>query len=108
MSRYAIWKWAKANPNRLAEIRAISPRMLSKEIMFDFHDLTSFETGIMRQALPFYTWASKNLAFQFRNMAVNTGTYRNVEKVYRQFKNNAERIAVKKCPNMQSGIFLYQ
>lgn len=90
MTRMAVWKWAKKNPDKLAEINGISPRMLSKEIMFDFNDLTSFETGVMRQILPFYTWASKNIAFQFRNMVINSGKYRNVVKVYNQFNQMSE------------------
>jgi len=90
-SRYAIYKWAKANPTKLSELRSGSARMLSKEVMFDFNDLTSFEVNGMRAIMPFYTWASKNIAFQFRNMMVNSGKYRNVVKMYNSFKENAEK-----------------
>ena len=40
MTRYAIYKWAKANPQKLVELNSDSARMLSKEVMFDFNDLT--------------------------------------------------------------------
>lgn len=35
--------------------------------MFDPSDLTQFENSVMRKIMPFYTWQSKNIAFQVKN-----------------------------------------
>lgn len=72
-------------------------RVLTKEqqagkavgkILFDPTDLTSFEQNTMRNIIPFYNYAKKNLAFQITNMGDNLQKYNKFMKTYNTLKNS--------------------
>lgn len=58
------------------------------KILFDPTDLTSFEQKTMRNIIPFYNYAKKNLAFQITNMGDNLQKYNKFMKTYNTLKNS--------------------
>lgn len=52
------------------------------KMLFDPTDLTAFEQGTMKNIIPFYSYAKKNLAFQINNMGDNLQNYNKLMKTY--------------------------
>ena len=47
---------------------------LTNKIHFEYGDLTGFEQSVMRRAMPFYTYMSRNLPLQLENLATRPAT----------------------------------
>lgn len=58
------------------------------KILFDPTDLTAFEQNTMKNVIPFYNYAKKNLAFQISNMGDNLQNYNKLMKTYNSLKNS--------------------
>lgn len=72
-------------------------KVLSKEqqagrvvgkVLFDPTDLTAFEKNTMKNIIPFYNFAKKNLAFQIDNMGNNLQNYNKMMKTYNSMKDS--------------------
>ena len=46
-----------------------------KKYLFDYGELTAFERGVMRRAIPFYTWLRKNTAVQAEHLFTTPGKF---------------------------------
>lgn len=55
--------------------KSMTDEKFVKFVLFDYADLTSFETNIMKTVFPFYTWAKKNMMFHMKNIMVNSKRY---------------------------------
>lgn len=99
--KYATYLKAKDDPKFLKNlgIEAVDElgRALSKEqqagmavgkILFDPTDLTAFEKNTMKNIIPFYNFAKKNLAFQINNMGDNLQNYNKLMKSYNSIKDS--------------------
>lgn len=99
--KYATYLKAKDDPKFLKNlgIEAVDElgRALSKEqqagmavgkILFDPTDLTAFEKNTMKNVIPFYNFAKKNLAFQINNMGDNLQNYNKLMKAYNSIKDS--------------------
>jgi hypothetical protein len=51
------------------------------DVHFDYAHLTPFERNIARRIMPFYTWSSRNIPFQAKNIVKNPGRYAAYQKV---------------------------
>lgn len=58
------------------------------KMLFDPTDLTAFEQGTMKNIIPFYSYAKKNLAFQISNMGDNLQKYNKLMKTYNSLKDS--------------------
>lgn len=58
------------------------------KILFDPTDLTAFEQNTMKNVIPFYNYAKKNLAFQISNMGDNLQNYNKLMKTYNSLKSS--------------------
>lgn len=60
--------------DRLA--RGFTPEQAVRSVntyLFDYRDVTRFESDVMRRLMPFYTWTRKNLPLQLRSTLENPG-----------------------------------
>lgn len=57
---------------------------------FDYDDLSAFERGVMRRAVPFYTWTRKNLPLQIEMMLTNPKIYNRTFSLKRELERDAE------------------
>ena len=57
---------------------------------FDYDDLSAFERGVMRRAVPFYTWTRKNLPLQIEMMMTNPKIYNRTFSLKRELERDAE------------------
>ena len=57
---------------------------------FDYDDLSAFERGVMRRAVPFYTWTRKNLPLQLEMMLTNPKVYNRTMALKRELERDAE------------------
>lgn len=57
-----------------------------KKALFDYGDLTKFETNVMRRVMPFYTWSRKNIPLQVEQMVKHPGRYMAVDHVRREIE----------------------
>lgn len=93
--KYATYLKAKDDPKFLKNLgieavdelgRALSIEqqagMAVGKILFDPTDLTAFEKNTMKNIIPFYNFAKKNLAFQINNMGDNLQNYNKLMKAY--------------------------
>jgi len=58
---------------------------------FDYDDLSGFERGVMRRAIPFYTWTRKNLPLQLEMMFKNPKVYNRVHSLKRELERDSEK-----------------
>lgn len=58
---------------------------------FDYDDLSAFERGVMRRAIPFYTWTRKNLPLQLEMMFKNPKVYNRVHSLKRELERDSEK-----------------
>ena len=99
--KYAAYLKAMDDPKFVSNlgIEAVDEfgKALSKEqqagravgkILFDPTDLTAFEQNTMKNVIPFYNYAKKNLAFQISNMGDNLQNYNKLMKTYNSLKNS--------------------
>lgn len=63
---------------------------LTNKTLFDYSDLTKFESTTMRRLFPFYTFMRKNIPSQIDNLANNTAKMARVERVYRKASEKNE------------------
>lgn len=72
---YRMSKSEKYTHLKTAFGKTMTDEKFVKFILFDYADLTSFETNIMKTVFPFYTWAKKNMMFHLKNIMVNSKRY---------------------------------
>jgi hypothetical protein len=58
---------------------------------FDYDDLSSFERGVMRRLIPFYTWTRKNFPLQLEMMVTNPKVYNRVYSLKREIERETEK-----------------
>ena len=64
--------------------RGVDAREASESVakfLFDYSDLTTFESSVMKRIFPYYTWLRKNGALQLEQMLEQPEKYRFVAKV---------------------------
>jgi hypothetical protein len=49
-----------------------------KNYLFDYEELTAFERNVLKRAIPFVTWARKNIPLQFAELCKQPGIYSKV------------------------------
>lgn len=76
LNRYATYQWA------LKKFGGDSKKAanLTRDIHFDYEDLSSFEKNVGKRLMPFYTWIRKNLEFQLKSFVNKPSRHLNVEK----------------------------
>jgi hypothetical protein len=57
---------------------------------FDYGELTGFEQGVMRRAVPFYVWTRKNVPYQFAKLASNPAAYNRAMAVKKNMEYGTE------------------
>jgi hypothetical protein len=60
----------------------------ASDIHFDYGDLTRFEKGVLRRAMPFYTFTSRNLPYQAKTLATRPGKFATVQKAREEARRN--------------------
>lgn len=68
----------------MSEVQAIE---LTKKALFDYSDLTEFETKVMKRLLPFFTFLRKNVPLQIENLANNPYRYYLIDKYTNEFSS---------------------
>lgn len=63
---------------------------LTNKTLFDYSDLTKFESTTMRKLFPFYTFMRKNIPSQIDNLANNTAKVARVQSAYRKASEKNE------------------
>lgn len=63
---------------------------LTKDTLFDYSDLTEFESKVMRRIIPFYTFMRKNIPSQIDNLANSGAKMQRVERVYNKASEKNE------------------
>ena len=58
---------------------------------FDYDDLSAFERGVLRRAIPFYTWTRKNFPLQLEMMVTNPKVYNRVYSLKREIERETEK-----------------
>lgn len=61
-----------------------------EKFLFDYGDLTWIEQNVIKRAIPFYTWVSKNIPLQLAEFVKNPGKFATAAKVQ---KNIEERVS---------------
>lgn len=56
-----------------------------RQYLFDYNDLTAFESGTMRMLSRFWTFTRKNTALQFRTMMNQPGSVHNAQRISEAF-----------------------
>ena len=56
--------------------------MLTKKVLFDYNDLTDFESGVLKRIIPFYSFMSKNLGLQLENIQNRQNYLKPFSKLY--------------------------
>jgi hypothetical protein len=72
--------------------RGLSAReaaQVATDVHFDYGALTPFEKGVMRRAMPFYTFPSRNIPLQAKQILRRPGKYLTLEKAREEFANQA-------------------
>ena len=67
--------------------RGLSPQEAARRArvgQFDYGALSTFEKNWARRIFPFYTWKSRNIAFQGKTLVTRPGKYANFERVRQQ------------------------
>lgn len=68
---------------------------MTKQTLFDYSDITQFESKVMRRAIPFYTFMRKNIPSQFDNMMNHSARLARTQSIYRKsserFEDDRER-----------------
>jgi len=54
-----------------------------KRYLFDYSNLSQFEKNFLRRIIPFYTWQSKNIRLQIRELFLQPGKINNLQKPFR-------------------------
>jgi hypothetical protein len=57
---------------------------------FDYGELSSFESGVMRRIVPFYVWTRKNVPYQFAKLATNPAAYNRLMAVKKNMELGTE------------------
>ena len=52
-----------------------------KKYLFDYGELTPFESQVMRRIIPFYTWMRKNVPLQLEHVVTSPGKYSMVQDI---------------------------
>ena len=63
----------------------LTPQQASDSVnrfLFNYDELTDFEQSFMKRAIPFYTFAKKNLGLQFEQLMEQPQTFSNAKKVF--------------------------
>jgi hypothetical protein len=72
--------------------RGMSPREAaahSSKVHFDYGDLTSFEKGVSRRAMPFYTFSSRNIPLQAERVLTRPGKLATLAKAQEEGRKSA-------------------
>lgn len=66
---------------------------LTKNTLFDYSDLTEFESKVMKRLMPFYTFMRKNIPSQIDNFANHGARMQRVDRLYNKAseKNESEK-----------------
>ena len=59
------------------------------KLLFDYSDVTKFETQVMKRIFPFYTWLRKNIPLQLELLAEKPQRYARLNRIIKAF--NEER-----------------
>ncbi|HPQ42939.1 MAG TPA: hypothetical protein PKZ42_01830 [Syntrophales bacterium] len=62
-----------------------------KKYLFDYGDLTGFEKNILKRAMPFYTWTSKNIPLQLENIITQPAKYALPHKIIKEIESGVEQ-----------------
>lgn len=81
-ARYALFTYAKDNPNWVRDSGYADAVDAVRHILFDYSELSANETDYIKRLVPFYTFTKKNLAQQIRNLGKNSTRYSNLMKTY--------------------------
>lgn len=82
-SKVAYWRWeVQQNLSRgLSPDLAMRRATLStKDILFDYDELSDIEKKVFRQIMPFYTFTRKNITLQIENALMRPGKTGNVKE----------------------------
>ena len=61
------------------------------KFLFDYSDLTFVEQNVLKRALPFYTWTSKNIPLQIEQFVKNPGKFSNVSMAQRDWEQGVTK-----------------
>jgi hypothetical protein len=84
---------------RLSGHTAESAAELTKNFLFDYDNLTKFEKGFMRRAIPFYTWVRKNMALQARNILSQPVKYGALAQISEKLNAGISQEDIEKLPD---------
>jgi hypothetical protein len=73
---------------RKAGFTAVEAARSVKEHLFDYGDLTWTEKNVMKRLMPFYTWTSKNIPLQVKNMFQQPGKYSKIAVAKKAIEDN--------------------
>lgn len=82
--RMAMLMHATENPDMFLKLGLESPAAMVRHVLFDPEDLTHAEKAVFKRAVPFYTFAKKNLQYHMKNVFDNPVRYHRLRKTIDQ------------------------
>ena len=62
------------------------------KLLFDYSDVTKFESQVMKRIFPFYTWLRKNIPLQLELLAEHPQRYARLDRIMKAFNEEETEI----------------
>ena len=89
MARAIVIMKGMDDPSYLRKLGVEDAVEAMRKVMFDPNEMTAFEQNTIKRIVPFYTFAKKNLAYQFDNLGKNGNRYNKLMKAIKSLQKSA-------------------
>jgi hypothetical protein len=89
MARAIVIMKGMDDPSYLRKLGVEDAVEAMRKVMFDPNEMTAFEQNTVKRIIPFYTFAKKNLAYQFDNLGKNGNRYNKLMKAIKSLQKSA-------------------
>lgn len=89
MARAIVIMKGMDDPSYLKKLGVDDAVEAMRRVMFDPNEMTAFEQDKIKRLIPFYTFAKKNLAYQFNNLGKNGNRYNKLMKAVKSLQKSA-------------------